>query len=614
MTAITPETWKPLGITDFETNALEAVRESRRNVCVAAGAGAGKTEFLAQKAAYLLQTGLCVQPKRILAISFKRDAARNLGARVESRCPQEQARRFDSQTFDAFTKGLLDRFRAAIPAPYSPPRDYRIDFPKAQQIRNFLAAQGFHDQNAQQFERVLARTKHPFDMTTDQAVRVYWMSQYSDFQNVLLSFPMINRLVDWLLRTNPRIRKALQATYPFVFLDEFQDTTYAQYELLNTLFSGGQTVFTAVGDNKQRIMGWAGAMSNAFERFREDYDAKPISLVSNWRSHQDLVVIQQKVAERIDPSSVRPLARARREVTGDVAAIWHYDSNAEQAAGLASWIVGEVANGIAPHDFGILVRQYANDIEDTLAEPLLRGGVRLRNVARTVGDISIQDLLGEELTEILIPLLRLGATSKCPIHWTRTQRSLQFLESVYSDDEAGQARLQDRLQTFVRALRSEMKANRPDGCAARTMALRALDFVGSPVLRRAFSAYQREEDFGRVWDGFLELLVESTGGARNWTEALDQFEGVQQVALMTIHKSKGLEFHTMVFYGLDDRSWKYLEPNQPEELNSFFVALTRARQRAFFTSSAQSGGPVGWIERLLFPVGLNRVPGPKGRV
>jgi superfamily I DNA/RNA helicase len=81
MTLVRPDAWRPQGVDDLEPRAWEALREINRSVLVTAGAGAGKTEFLAQKAAYLLQTGLCRAPKRILAISFKRDAARNLHTR-----------------------------------------------------------------------------------------------------------------------------------------------------------------------------------------------------------------------------------------------------------------------------------------------------------------------------------------------------------------------------------------------------------------------------------------------------------------------------------------------------------------------------------------------------
>lgn len=610
MTLISPELWRPRGVDDLEARAWEALRENARSVCVTAGAGAGKTEFLAQKASYLLQTGICPDPKRILAISFKRDAARSLAERVEKRSPPEQAHRFDSVTFDAFTKGCIDRFRTAIPAQFSPPAGYRIDFPNRKQLQEFLSAHGLHGTNPQNLERAVARTRHPFGDDTSGAVRAYWNAQFGEYEDVFLSFAMINRLVDWLLRVNPDIRKALQATYTFVFLDEFQDTTSAQFELLHSAFDGSNTIFTAVGDDKQRIMGWAGAMSDAFERFEADFNARRIALRSNWRSHQDLVLIQHVIAQQIDPNSEQPEARADRDVDGDVSAIWQYDSDSDEEAGLASWIAGEIASGINPHEIAILVRLRANDVEEALIEPLREQGVRLRNVARNVGDISIQDLLGEDITDMLVPLLRLGAAIRDPEAWNSAQRNLQFLEAVYPDDEARQQILQDRLQTFVRALRADMRDSGPDADSARAMAKRALDFVGEPVLRRAFAAYLRDDDFERVWQGFVGLLAESTDGSGSWTEALDQFEGLGQVSLMTIHKSKGLEFHTMIFYGLDNQTWWSLTPNRAEELNSFFVAFTRAKQRAFFAFSAERGGPVAWVEQLLAPAGLHRVEGP----
>lgn len=100
MSRVNKEDWKPQGVDDLEDNAWEALRENERSILVTAGAGAGKTEFLAQKATYLLQTGICPTPKRILAISFKKDAARNLVERVAKRCPAEQARRFNCSSLD----------------------------------------------------------------------------------------------------------------------------------------------------------------------------------------------------------------------------------------------------------------------------------------------------------------------------------------------------------------------------------------------------------------------------------------------------------------------------------------------------------------------------------
>ncbi len=123
---------------------------------------------------------------------------------------------------------------------------------------------------------------------------------------------MINRLVEYVLRTNPVVRDALRATYPFVFLDEFQDTTAAQYDIVVSAFDPATTRITTVGDDKQRIMGWAGAMPNGFEVFTQRFGARRVSLLSNWRSHEDLVAVQRRVAARIDATTEDMVARRAR--------------------------------------------------------------------------------------------------------------------------------------------------------------------------------------------------------------------------------------------------------------------------------------------------------------
>ena len=91
---VRPDEWQPSGGASLEPNALAVVR-STNNRSVIAGPGSGKTELLAQRASYLLQCGICRMPQRILAISYKRDAAYNLAQRVSARCHAEQAHRFE---------------------------------------------------------------------------------------------------------------------------------------------------------------------------------------------------------------------------------------------------------------------------------------------------------------------------------------------------------------------------------------------------------------------------------------------------------------------------------------------------------------------------------------
>lgn len=610
MTLVRPEAWRPQGIADLEPRAWEALRQSARSVLVTAGAGAGKTEFLAQKATYLLQTGICPTPKRILAISFKRDAARNLSERVERRCPPEQARRFDSLTFDAFTKHLLDQFRAAIPDEFRPPARYRIVFPGRRDFDDFLSRHSYYGINADLFSKAIAKTCLPLEASSQvpmaRPIARYWQEQYNNHDDVLLSFSMINRLVEFLLRENADICRALQITYPFVFLDEFQDTTFAQFELVQTAFSGSGAIFTAVGDDKQRIMGWADARPDAFAAFEADFDAARIHLLSNWRSHEDLVRIQHVVASQIDPAVEYPQARGLRSVSGEIAAIWRFATCEDERSILAAWMLQEIQSGLAPHELAILVRLSVNEVEAELSPAFHERGLTLRNVDRRVGEISIQDLLGEDLTDALLPLLRLGSCWRHAEAWSEAQRKLKFLEALSDDDEIGQQRLSARLERFLKELRRLMDETAPDGEAAANLTSRALNFVGESLLRQAFPAYQRAQDFERVRNGFELLLRESAAAGGSWPEVLDRFEGLGQIALMTVHKSKGLEFHTMVFYGFDNRTWWSLTPDKPEELNSFFVAFTRAKQRAFFTRCDERGQGITWLETILEPAGLRR--------
>ena len=518
-------------------------------------------------------------------------------------------------TFDAFTKHMLDHFRLAIPDAYRPPADYSIAFPSRQDIELFLRRHGRPNLSAGRFERALARTPLPLEETVEhprarEPLRAYWDDQYAMPDGALVSFAMINRVVEYMLRANPRIKRALHVTYPSVFLDEFQDTTYAQYSLVDAAFSEGDAVFTAVGDDKQKIMGWAGAMDNAFDEFTADFNAVRHALLMNWRAHGELVAIQHVIARQIDPDVEEVEARGELAVEGNTAAIWRFDSCEQEAEQIARWIMSEVDDGrIAPHDVAILVRMRANKVEDELAPVLRAHDLTLRNLARNVGEIATQDLLAEPLTEVLRPLLRLGASIRDPDAWNATHECLQTLAGTSPDDEAGQARLQREVGEFSRNLRETMRDEPPDPAAADRLFGQALDFAGVERLRQAYPEYRRDADFQRVRNGFQVLLRECVKNAADWSGVLDHLEGKDQVPLMTIHKSKGLEFHTMIFFGLDDRTWWSLSPERSEELNSFFVAFTRARQRAFFAYCSERGNAFDWLEELLLPAGVDQIDG-----
>ena len=111
---VKPEQWCRPTASPWSRTPTIACREQERSVAVTAGPGSGKTELLAQRADLLLQTNICPYPRRILAISFKADAAANLGAGSASASSQTWPARLDSQTFHGFSLRLIRRFRPVL--------------------------------------------------------------------------------------------------------------------------------------------------------------------------------------------------------------------------------------------------------------------------------------------------------------------------------------------------------------------------------------------------------------------------------------------------------------------------------------------------------------------
>jgi superfamily I DNA/RNA helicase len=323
--------WSPSDNLKLEPNALLAATEIGRNLALTAGPGAGKTEMLAQRAGFLLRTGTCRYPKRILAISFKLDASQNLKARVRKRCGLELAARFDSHTFHAFAKRIIDRFRLALTGKDALDPDYSIGPARVQR-------------------------------------------QSITFQDMV---PLAATIVE----ASSIARNAIRQTYSHVFLDEFQDCTKEQYTLITACFLGSGAKLVAVGDTKQRIMGWAGALEGIFETYAADFDAKPLNLYQNFRSAPRLRRVQNAMVRVMDP----PAALDDTELPGDDGEIEILDFKdaTEAASYLADAISGWIENeAIEPSEIAVLVSKqqslYCQELRAALRERGSRSARRTR--------------------------------------------------------------------------------------------------------------------------------------------------------------------------------------------------------------------------------------------
>lgn len=429
--------WKPADGLTLEPNALLAAKEQVRSLALTAGPGAGKTEMLAQRADFLLRTGTCRYPKRILAISFKVDASSNLKERVKRRCGSELATRFDSYTFHAFAKRIIDRFRPILVGQDALNANYKIVERKARP-------------SPQEIE---------FGDLVPLAIKI--------------------------LQTSAVARNAIRQTYSDVFLDEFQDCTNLQYELLRLAFQGTIIRLTAVGDTKQKIMGWAGALEGIFQDFVADFAATPLNMYRNFRSKPRLLCLQNEIIRKLDPSSVMP----DEQLVGDEGEVF-------------AWRFEDVRK-----DFDRLVKQQRKEI-------------------------AIAGLIDESFSgywEFVRAFLK--------------QVSIETLVSLSPDYES-----HGRLKEVVRDTKARIE----------------------------------------------ELLKLEP----DLPKALERFSDDQAVRILTIHKSKGLEFDSVIIMAVENETFFFKnESEQKENLCAYFVGVSRAKKRLILTHADQRDRPAGYTRR-----------------
>jgi superfamily I DNA/RNA helicase len=517
---IQQEDWQPVGGLKLEPNALTAVTMTDRNVVVAAGPGAGKTELLAQRADFLFRTGACRYPRRILAISFKVDAARNLRDRVRTRSGGQYAARFDSFTFHAFAKRLIDNYRPALTGQNELRPDYRID-PDTRVHREQIT--------------------------------------FADLVPLALE----------ILASNQYARGALRQAYSYVFLDEFQDATKNQYGLVKAAFLDTDVVLTAVGDVKQRIMAWAGALDGIMQVFAEDFDATALPLYQNFRSAPRLRRMQNRVIKQMDPAAASPA----EDLVGNegVIQVLQFDSQVEEAEAVADLIHEWLAEGVPPSEMAILVRQQSQQVTEALAKELDDHGIPYRN------EQDSQDLGAEPVAALIFNFIRVVATDRHPAAYAEFMRVV----SRTSATEEAALKFDSQLKRLLRESRAAVRnpsfaKESPD--AWLPIISKFLELVSRPVLNALSPAYQQGSRLDDVMKAALAAFGKSLGVDGDPAEALKRLSERDALRILTIHKCKGLEFDKVVVLGVEEELfWG------DAAMSEFFVAISRAKNELILT-------------------------------
>ena len=457
MKIIKPEDWMPdAGIT-LEEAADQAVRSSN-HVLVIAGPGAGKTELLAQKAAYLFQTNNCKAPRKILAISFKKDAAENLKERVEKRCGSDVKDRFTSLTYDAFAKRILDHFLYALPEDTRPLPNYAVNDNEI--IDAAFVKAGYNNPHSLSssklkafYDSTLAGVSLPLHGDSLGVKAWSYLLKGFDGQSAALTFKMIGLLADYIVLTNPKIVKALQLTYSDVFLDEFQDTTAFQYAFVKHCFMPSGTRIIAVGDNKQRIMLWAGALRGIFNRFYEEFDPEGLRLIHNYRSAPRLVLLQKEMYNALKEKKTEVIPSEKWESDAGEITLFIAEDEKLEALAVVEDIKEKIAEGTEPKEICILCKQKPQDYSTNIIDELDRNGIYARI------ETEYQDLLKEPIVELILNILSCALNREQPQKWEQVVDAVMELWDI--DTTQGNTscdQVQERLYQLTEQVGTNMKS------------------------------------------------------------------------------------------------------------------------------------------------------------
>jgi superfamily I DNA/RNA helicase len=205
----------------------------------------------------------------------------------------------------------------------------------------------------------------------------------------------------------------------------------------------------------------------------------------------------------------------------------------------------------------------------------------------------MQDLSAEPAARLIVDFLTVIIGDRAPDPFNRLMNALLAIGS----DEDATYEQRARWNRFLDDCRVRMRRGSLDASNAtdlRAIANEFLDLIGQNSVATLSADYERggrlEEVIAKTHDRITELLLLDTDPV----QALLRFSEDRAVRIMTIHKSKGLEFDTVIILGVETETfWG----NADEERSAFFVGISRAKRQLWLTTSKQRGRPEGYSRR-----------------
>ena len=592
---------------------------------VLAGAGSGKTRVIINKIAHLI--GKCgYLPKQIAAVTFTNKAAREMKERVAQSIGKESSKGLIVSTFHTLGFDIIKReykhlgFKANMTLfdehdQMALLKELTADLLQEDKelLRTLIdrISNWKNDLCSPQQAIALARDKqeqtfaHCYDRYNKQ-LRAYNALDFDD----LIMLPTL------LFKQNEEVRSKWQEKIRYLLVDEYQDTNTSQYELIKLLV-GERARFTVVGDDDQSIYSWRGARPQNMVRLRDDFPAlRVIKLEQNYRSSQRILhcanilidnndhVFDKKLFSNLGKGEKLQIIEAKNE-----------EHEAERVVG--ELIAHRFIAKTHYRDYAIL---YRGNHQSRLLEKILMqnripykisGGTsffsraEIKDMMAYLRLVVNQDDDAAFLRIVNTPKREIGTATLEKLGSLAQEKHVSLFEAIFDFEliQRVTPKAYDALQKFARwivELNDEIQRSEPER-AVRSM-LTSLhyeeylyEYATSPK-----AAEMQSKNVATLFDWVADMLkgdefnepmnlnqIVTRLTLRDMLERGEEEDDSDQVQLMTLHASKGLEFPYVFLIGMEEGILPHQtsidEDNVEEERRLAYVGITRAQQNLWFS-------------------------------
>ena len=603
----------------------EAVHYVTGPCLVLAGAGSGKTRVITQKIAYLINQ--CdYKPTQIAAVTFTNKAAREMKERVASSMGKKASRGLKVSTFHTLGLNII---KEEVQAAGLKPSFTLFDDKDSFALLADLTEDGYQgDKDAlTQLQNQISNWKNQLilpdsasrlstDPFAQQAARYYTEYQRHLKAYNALDFDDLIMLPTLILQDHEHIRQKWRNKIRYLLVDEYQDTNTSQYELVKLLV-GERARFTVVGDDDQSIYSWRGAQPKNLGLLQRDFPSlKLVKLEQNYRSSARILHCANILIQN-NPHLFDKQLRSVLAYGDPLKVLVAKDEENEAEKVLAEIMAHKFMNDTAFKDYAIL---YRGNHQSRIFEKLLMknripykisggmsffGRTEVKDIMAYLRLLVNQDDDNALLRVINTPSRGIGRATLAKIGEFANANDLGLFDAmchsqlklslgakshshveafakliVSTSDNLVRGNSVDVLREFVRHLSLE------EWIFSQNKNPKAAEFAMSNIstligwVTDMLKGDQRESPMT------ISEVVQSLT-LRDILERDEDGEGADQVNLMTLHASKGLEFPYVFMIGMEEGLLPHQssidEDNIEEERRLAYVGITRAQRQLFFT-------------------------------